>query len=214
MRTLIGAAVLLLAACVAPRPERSEAERSQPEPDSPERPAALQEPARCTRESPCTLEVVEMARRRVAFEADTEGKLADANVNAQTRKVADAWMQGLARSIAEERDRFSEWCETAKGRSLDRRKSGAPGLTSEDLLAWTGTPTKEIEPESRDGGADTETRVWTWDVEGPLSRTVSFAILLMRPAGTNGPWIFAGCQWCASGGPATTPGCVPLPVKR
>jgi len=188
------------------------AERPRPEPESQERPAALQEHARCTRENPCTLEVVEMARRRVALEADTEGKMADANVNAQTKRVADAWMQSLARSIAEERDRFSEWCDTAQGWSADRRKSGAPGLTSEDLFKWTGQPTKEMTPESRDGG--TENRAWTWDVDGPLSRTVSFAILLMRPAGTEGPWIFAGCQWCASGGPATSPGCVPLPVKR
>lgn len=207
MKTHVSAAAVLLAACMAPR-----AERSQPEPESPERPPALQERARCTRENPCTLEVVEMARRRAALEADTEGKMADANVNAQTKRVADHWMQTLARSIAEERDRFSEWCDTAQGWSADRRKSGAPGLTSEDVFKWTGPPTKEMKPESRDGG--TENRAWTWDVDGPLSRTVSFAVLFMRPAETDGPWIFAGCQWCASGGPATSPGCVPLPVKR
>ncbi len=207
MRTHISITVLLLAACVAPR-----AERAQPEPESPEDHPALQEHARCTRENPCTLEVVEMARRRVALEADTEGKIADAHANAQTKRVADHWMQTLARSIAEERDRFSAWCDTAQGWSADRRKSGAPGLTQEDVFKWTGQPTKEMKPESRD--SDTENEAWTWDVDGPLSRTVSFAILFMRPAGTDAPWIFAGCQWCASGGPATSPGCVPLPVKR
>jgi hypothetical protein len=207
MRTHVPAAVLLLAGCLAPRVERA---RSDPEPDSPER-AAVQ-PARCTRENPCTLEVVEVARRRAALEADTEGKMADANVNAQTKRVADRWMQTLAKSIAEERDRFSEWCDTAQGWSADKRKSGAAGLTSEDVFPRTGQPTRETTPESRAEGA--ENRAWAWDVDGPLSRTVSFAILFMRPAGTGGPWIFAGCQWCASGGPATSPGCVPLPVKR
>lgn len=207
MRTHVIAAALLLAACMAPR-----AERAQPEPDSPERPPAPEARARCTQETPCTLEVVETAMRRVALEADTEGKLTDANVNAQTRRVADNWMQTLARSIREERDRFSEWCDTAQGWSAERRRSGAPGLTSKDLFKWTGPPTKETKPESRDGGTDDT--AWIWDVDGPLSRTVSFAILFMRPAGTDGPRIFAGCQWCASGGPVTSPGCVQLPVKR
>ncbi len=207
MRTHIIITVLLLAACMAPR-----AERSLPEPEPPDDPPALQEHARCTQENPCRIEVVEMARRRAALEADTEGKMADANVNAQTKRVADQWMHTLARSIAEERDTFSAWCDAAQRWSADRRKSGAPGLTSEDVFKRTGQPTKEMKPESRDGGTDN--MAWIWDVDGPLSRTVSFAILFMRPAGTDGPWIFGGCQWCASGGPATSPGCVPLPVKR
>ncbi len=207
MKTRVTAAALLLAACVAPRAER----RAEPEPDFPDRPAAPQERARCTQETPCTLEVLEMARRRVALEADTEGKMADANVNAQTRKVADSWMQTLARSIREERDHFSAWCDTAQGWSGERRRSGGAGLTSKDVFERTGAPTKELKPESRDRGTDDT--AWIWDVEGPLSRTVSFAILFMRPTGTDGPWIFAGCQWCASGGQATKPGCVPLPVK-
>ena len=212
MRTHVVATVLLLAACTAPRGERSRAERSEPDPDSPERATAPQERERCTRDNPCTLEVVEMARRRVALEVDTEGKMADASVNARTKAVADNWMKGLARSIAEERNRFSEWCDTAQRWSADRRKSGALGLTSDDVFKRTGPPTSEMKPESRDGS--TENRAWTWEVDGPLSRTVSFAILFMRPAGTDGPWIYAGCQWCASGGPVTSPGCVPLPVKR
>ena len=205
MRTPVIATALLLSACAASRAERVE-------PDSPDSPArtagAAEERTGCTQRTPCTLEVVEQARRRVELEADTEAKMADANVNAQTRRVADVWMQGLARSIRDERDHFSEWCRKAQARSADRLRSGEPGLTSKDVYEWTGPPTKEQKPESRDGG--TEDTAWVWDVDGPLSRTVSFAILFMRPAGTDGPWIFAGCQWCASGGPVTSSGCLPL----
>jgi hypothetical protein len=206
MRTPIIAVALFLSACATPR-----ADRAEPVPDSPEGPAGAEERASCTHETPCTLEVVQQARRRAALEGDTEAKMADANVNAQTKRVADAWMQGLARSIRDERDRFSEWCGKAQARSAERRRSGAPGLTSKDVYDWTGPPTKEQKPESRDGGADSV--AWVWDVDGPLSRTVSFAILFMRPAGSDDSWIFAGCQWCASGGPVTSSGCVPLPVK-
>jgi hypothetical protein len=217
MKTHVSAvAFLLLAACTAPRTERAEHPRTEPEaeaePEAPGRPPALQERTRCTRERPCTLEALELARRRVALETDTEAKMADANVNAQTRRVADSWMQSLARSIADERDRFSAWCDEAQARSADRRKAGAPGLTAEDLFKLTGEPMREERPESRD--ADTDNRAWTWDVDGPLSRRVSFVILLMRPAGTDAPRIFGGCQWCASGSPVTSAGCVPLPVKR
>lgn len=207
MRTHVRTTVLLLAACTAPQ-----IERSQPDPEPPDDAPAWQEPAKCTRGNPCTLDVVAKARNRVALEADIEGKIVGANANAQTKRVADHWMQTLARSIAEERDHFSEWCRRAQGWSAARRKSGASGLTSEDMFRFTGQPTSEMKPESRDGS--TENEAWTWDFDGPLSRTVSFVILFMRPTGTDGPWIFAGCQWCASGGPATSPGCVPLPVKR
>ncbi len=209
MKTYASAAALLLAACMAPRAERHESPPAEPPPTQT---PALSERATCTREDPCTLEVVEIARRRVALEADTEGKMTEADVSQHNKRVAEHWMQTLARSIAEERDQFSHWCEMAQGWSAARRKSGAPGLTSEDLLKWTGQPTHEMKPESSDGTA--EAKAWTWDVYGPLSRNVSFAILFMRPAGTDGPWLFAGCQWCASGGPATSPGCVMLPVKR
>ena len=209
MRTLFRTTVLLLAACVAPRIERSQPDSDQEPPDDA---PAWQEPAKCTRQNPCTLDVVAKARNRVALEADVEDKIVGANANAQTKRVADHWMQTLARSIAEERDHFSEWCRRAQAWSATRRKSGAPGLTSEDMFRFTGQPTSEMEPESSDGS--TENEAWTWDFDGPLSRTVSFVILFMRPAGSDGPRIFAGCQWCASGGPATSPGCVQLPVKQ
>jgi hypothetical protein len=208
MKTTVIAFAVLLAACVGtPRAERQESVLEEP---------PLEESharATCTREEPCALEVVQSARRRADLEADTESKMAQADENAQTKRVAEAWMQTLARSIAQERDRFSEWCEMAKGWSASMRRSGGPGLTSEDLLKWTGQPTHEMKPESRDDGS-VETRVWAWEVTGALSRSVSFAILFMRPAGTNGPLIFSSCQWCASGGPVTSAGCVALPTKK
>ncbi len=206
-RTCVRSTVLLLAACAAPR-----IEQAQPDPEPPDDGPAWQEPAKCTREHPCTLDVLAMARSRTQLEAGVEDKIAGASASPQTKRVADHWIQNLASSIARERDHFSDWCGRVQGWSADRRKSGAPGLTSEDMLNFTGPPSREVKPESRDEG--TENKAWTWDVEGPLSRTVSFAVLFMRPAGTDGAWIFAGCQWCASGGPATSPGCVPLPVKR
>ncbi len=212
MKPYVIAFAVLLAACVAPRAERAEFAPEEPSEENQARaPEANQARATCTRENPCALEVVEIARRRAELEADTESKIAQAN-DKHTKRVAENWMQKLARSIDDERDRFSEWCEKAQGWSAAKRESGAPGLTPEDLLRWTGQPTDETKPESRDESV--EARAWTWEVSGPLSKSVTFAILFMRPAGSNDPLIFSGCQWCASGGPATSPGCVTLPVKK
>jgi hypothetical protein len=209
MKTHVIALAVLLAACVAPRAERPELLPEEPPDESAVESRAT---ATCTREQACALDVVEMARRRAELEADTEAKMAEAKENTHMKKVAESWMQTLARTIADERERFSKWCDMAHEWNAARRGSGAPGLTTEDVLEWTGKPTREMEPESRDGSV--EATAWTWEVSGPISRDVSFAILFMRPAGTNDPFIFGGCQWCASGGPATSPGCVTLPVKK
>ncbi len=165
MKTLVIASVVLLAACVAPRAERRE---SAPEEPPDELPAENRARATCTREDPCALEVVEIARRRAELEAETEHKMAQADANPYTKRVAENWMKTLARSIADERDRFSEWCEKAQGWSAAKRRSGAPGLTPEDLLELTGPPTREMKSESSDGSV--EARAWAWEVSGPLSR--------------------------------------------
>lgn len=224
MKTHLIAFAVLLAACATPS-----ADRVAPAPDEDEPPDELLAQDRraeeraeegpteprttCTKESPCQLDVVKRARRRAELEADTESKLAEAQENKAMKKVAEGWLQTLARKIERERDQFSDWCEMAKGWSASMRKSGGPGLTSEGLLKWTGPPDKDVRPESREDGG-VETRIWTWEVVGALSKTVTFGIMMMRPSGTDGPMLFSGCQWCAEGGPATTAGCVMLPVKK
>jgi hypothetical protein len=212
MKTHAIASAVLLAACVAPRAERVE---SAPEEEPPEENRAQTRTA-CTPAHPCTLEVVEIARRRADLEAATESKMALAGDSAQTKRVAEGWMQSLGRSIADERTRFSDWCERTQAASAAKRRSGAPGLTPDDLLAMTGKPTQQMKPEPSEASAEAgvDTRVWTWEVPAPLSGSVTFAILLMRPAGTDAPFVFGGCQWCASGGPVTSKGCVMLPVKK
>ncbi len=205
MKTHVIASAVLLAACVAPRAERNESASEEP-------PAESGAPATSAREEPSALEVVEIARRRAELEAATQDKMAPANDKTHAKQVSGSWVQTLTRAIDDERNRFSQWCEKAQGWNAEKRRSGAPGLTPEDLLKVTGKPTQESTPESRDGSV--EARAWSWEVTGPISRTVSFAILFMRPAGTDDPWIFGGCRWCASGSPATTQGCVTLPEGK
>ncbi len=213
MKTSVIVCAVLLASCAARRAEKPDIAPDLVDEPSDEPHVAGIASGTCSPEQQCALDVVEMARRRVERETENEAKISEGNQNAHTKKVAQSWMETLARSIADERGRFSQWCELAQDWSAAKRKSGAPGLTTDDVRKLTGEPTQERTPESRDDGG-VEAKVWTWEVSGPLSRSISFGIMFMRPAGTNDSMVYSGCQWCAEGGPATSSGCVMLPEKK
>jgi hypothetical protein len=171
--------------------------------------ATYQARAECTKSTPCVLQAVTFARKRLADERSLVAKMADTPATEHNINVTNRLMDHLKEGILLERNAFSDWC--ALNHKLDAQifeKSGQH-LSSEEVFPWTGQPDEE----AKQAQGPIEGKIWIWNVTGPLSGSVAFGVLFVRAAGSSERWVFSGCTWCASGGEITTKGCMELPWK-
>ena len=161
--------------------------------------------AGCTAESPCPLSVVELARRRVAQERETEARTRAIPPSRQNVDGFNRVMGLLRDGVSAEQVRFSQWCAGKLSEKAILGRMGQP-LTPELLFPEVGQPGEDTGA----GRSTSQTRIWSWAAWGPYSGTVQFRIHFSRLAADA--WEFSSCSWCASGSAIAPIGCVELPL--